>query len=87
MPRVFENGPNLIDAPALNAFAVTPDDSNDLAHTARGIYCGSGGNLAVVTFGGDSVTFVALSGGVVHPITVSRVLATGTTALSIVAVY
>lgn len=75
------------ESPAVNAFAVTPNDSTDLATATRGIYAGGAGDLKVTTLGGDTVTFVGLAAGVIHPIRVARVFATGTTATNIVGVY
>jgi hypothetical protein len=78
---------NGIIAPATHAFAVTPDNSNDLAIFTRGIYVGVSGNVKVDTTEGDTVTFVGLAAGIIHPIAVRRVYATLTTATSIVGVY
>lgn len=75
------------ESPAVNAFAITPADGADLATVTRGIYAGGAGDLKVVTLGGDTVTFVGLAAGVIHPIRAARVFATGTTATSIVGVY
>jgi hypothetical protein len=75
------------ESPAVDAFAITPDNSNDLATVTRGIYVGVSGDLKVITLGGETVTFVGLAAGMIHPIRVARVLATGTTATSIVGVY
>lgn len=68
--------------------AVVPNDGVDLARGAsKGLYIGVAGNVAVVTTGGDSATLTALTIGIIHPISVKRVLATGTTATNILAVY
>jgi len=74
-----------IDGPATNAVAVTPNDATDLATTSRALYVGTAGNLAVTTVGGSTVTLVGVSGWV--PVRVARVLATGTTASDIVALW
>jgi len=82
------NQPHGFDAPASNAFAVTPNDSADLTHAARGLYVGASGDVKVDLVGGDTaVTLVGLAAGVVHPIRVKRVYSTDTTATSIVALY
>jgi hypothetical protein len=73
--------------PALNAFAVTPSDSVDLAHVARGVYVAVEGTLTVTTYNGDTVTFTALAAGILHNITATRIWSTGTAATGIVAVY
>lgn len=70
-----------------NAFAVTPHDTNALTHETRGLYIGAAGNVAVITSGGNTVTFVGLAVGIIHPIRCTHVKSTGTTATSIVGVY
>lgn len=73
---------------AQKAVAVTPSDSVDLAAgPTKGLYVGGAGNVAVQMQDGSSVTFTALAVGVFHNISVKRVLATGTTAASIIALY
>lgn len=75
------------NAPAENAFAVTPNDSTDLTHSSRALFVGGAGDVKVDTKGGDTVTFVGVTAGAILPVRVTRVYATGTTATSIVAVY
>jgi hypothetical protein len=75
------------DSSAEHAFAVTPSDSTDLAFVTRGLYVGVGGDVRVTMMSGDGATFVGLAGGMVHPLRVSRVFATNTTATSIVGLY
>lgn len=52
--------------------------------TTRGIYVGVSGDLKVVTAGGTTLTFVGLAAGMTHPLRVSKVFATGTTATDII---
>jgi hypothetical protein len=70
---------------ATRAGAVTPDDNTDLASETRGIYVGVAGNLSVVMIGGDTVTIPVQAG--LHPLAVSRIRSTGTTATGLVAVW
>lgn len=49
------------------------------------LYIGVGGNVHVLTVGGDDVTFIGLPSGSFVPVHVSKVFATGTTASSIIA--
>lgn len=70
------------------AVAVTPSDTARVSKTT-GIYVGGAGNLAVV-MGGEGaaaagVVFQAVQVGEVLPISVIKVLATGTTATNIIA--
>lgn len=69
--------------PVENASAITPSDSADLATSTRAIYVGTPGNLRASLVSGDVVTFQNLSGGW-HPLRVSRVWATGTSAAALV---
>lgn len=71
--------------PAENAAAVTPNDTTDLPNFSRYIYVGGAGNLQVTLVGGTTVTYTGLTAGSRHPLRVSRVHSTGTTATSIVA--
>jgi hypothetical protein len=75
-------------SPADNAVAVTPNDSTDLTYVTRCVYVGGAGNVTVTMAGGGSnVAYVAVPAGTFMPIRVSRILSTGTTATSILALY
>jgi hypothetical protein len=70
------------------ASAVTTSDSVNLtAGATSGLYLGATGDISVVLAGGGTITFTGMASGVIHPISVTRVNATGTTATGIVAVY
>lgn len=71
---------------AYDAATVTPSDSTALRPT-RGIYVGTGGNIAVQMTLGNTVTLVGVLGGSILPIQVVKVLSTGTTASNMVALY
>lgn len=75
-------------APARNASAVTPHDTNALANVSKGLYVGGAGNIAC-RLADDSadVTFTGIPAGTVLPIRVSHVRSTSTTATSIVSLY
>lgn len=71
---------------ATGAYAVTPNDSANLAQPARGLWIGTTGNVAVaLSNGGASVTFQNIPSGTLLPIQAYRVYATGTTATNILA--
>lgn len=76
-----------LESPATKAFAVTPADGADLAEVTRGIYVGGSGTLKVDMADVGTVTFTALAAGVVHPLRVKKVYATGTDATTIIALY
>ena len=73
--------------PAEKAVAVTPHATNTFA-ACRGVFVGTAGDL-VVRFAGDTanVTLKNVVAGVTHPWSITRVLASGTTATDIVVVY
>lgn len=70
---------------AYKGAAVTPSDTTQLEVT-RGLYIGGAGNLVVTMADGNNVTFANHPVGYA-PIQVTKVLSTGTTATSIVALY
>lgn len=79
---------NQTSVPAENAFAVTPNDSSDLAHVTRGLWVGGAGNISVDLNGGQTaVLFSGVPAGTLLPLAVTRVRSTNTTASLIVAVY
>jgi hypothetical protein len=76
-----------VESPAGHAFEVTVHDTNQLPFSTRGIYVGVSGDLKVETTGGETVTFVGLAAGIIHPIRVVQVYNTGTSATDIIGVY
>jgi hypothetical protein len=83
----FDNMTIGLVSPHGNAFAVTPDNDNDLDFVTRGIYVGASGTLKVDTDNGDTVTFTGIAAGVIHTLRVKKVYATGTSATGIVGLY
>ena len=73
-------------APPEYGAAVTPNDGVDLPELTRALNVAGAGNIALVTEGGSSVT-INVAAGVVFPINARRILATGTTATGIVALW
>lgn len=76
-----------IGGPARTVRAVAPSDASDLpGGRTRGLYVGGAGVVMAVVGGGAPVRLV--SGDFqYHPLMVSRILATGTTATEILAIY
>tara|TARA_Y100001954_G_scaffold55441_1_gene59534 strand:- start:2998 stop:3252 length:255 start_codon:yes stop_codon:yes gene_type:complete len=77
---------------AHNANTVTPDDNKVIklnGRETRGcvIYCGVTGDIAVTTTGGETVTFKNVPQGMVLPVQVIKVLATGTTATDLISLH
>jgi len=73
-------------APVVSAVPVVPDDVADLTTVTRALYVGQAGDVRVTVLGGDVVTFVDMVAGW-HPVRVTRVWDTGTTADHLVACW
>ena len=65
--------PSIADAPALDAFPITPSAS-PFATVARAIYVGGAGDVTVTTWRGTSITFT-LPAGTVLPLVCTHVTA------------
>jgi hypothetical protein len=70
------------DEPAQGALTITPADV-DLSVPVRGLYVGTGGNVAATMLNGDTATFINVPGGSILPLMVKRVAA-ATTASDII---
>jgi hypothetical protein len=70
----------------IKAVAITPSDSTTFA-MGKGLYLGATGDASVTMADGSQVIFKNLSGGVVHPLSVTKVNATATTATNIIVIY
>jgi len=74
-------------APARKLVAVTPSDTADLAAgPCRALHVGVPGNIAVIAAGDSTAVTLSVGQGIL-PVAVKRVLSTGTSAASIVALY
>ncbi len=73
-----------LTTPATASEVVTPDDATNLAYATRGLYVGQGGDIRVTMLSGDVVTLRNIQPGIIYPIRVVQVLATGTTATDVV---
>lgn len=71
--------------PLSRGIAVTPSDTEELAHVSRALWVGGSGDIAVVTKEGDTITLAGVQAGALIPWMVRKVKATGTTATSIIA--
>lgn len=75
------------ESPASSAFAITTHNTNELTTVTRGVYVGVSGDLKVDMLDGTTVTFANIVAGVIHPLRVRKVYATGTTATNIIGLY
>jgi len=87
MTDVFEDHAVSLTAPVTSAEIVTPSDSTDLNQITRALYVGVGGELSVVMLSGAVITLSNVAPGVLYPLRVQRVMATGTTASALIGLY
>ncbi|WP_425041412.1 spike base protein, RCAP_Rcc01079 family [Primorskyibacter sp. S187A] len=73
-----------LTSPAAAAAEITPSDAQPLPNVTRAIYVGGAGDLRVTLVNGDIVTLSGAQAGMVYPLRVRQVMATGTTATAIV---
>ena len=85
MKDEFESYTAGLTSPARDAAPIVPNDAADLSFVTRGLYVGSAGDVQVRMASGDTVTFENMAAGVVYPVRIARVLATGTTASALIA--
>lgn len=74
---------------AKNAYAVTPHDTNEIGtYEPKAIYVGTGGTIVMKLVGDTaSTTWTNVPDGALLPVRPSVILATGTTASDIIAIY
>ena len=78
---------------ANRAVTVTPSNTANISESTEAaksgvvLYIGTGGDLKVLTSGGDEVTFTNIQDGSFLPVQVVRVFSTGTTASDIIALW
>ena len=87
MTDTFQRHSRGLTSPPEQAMAVVPADGTDLACVTRAVYVGGAGDLRVRMQGGAEVTLAAVPAGALLPLRVTRVLAAGTSATSIVALW
>lgn len=75
-----------LDSPLRDGVAIVPNDVVDIAFVSRCLWVGTAGNLKVTMLGGADLVLAGLGVGW-HPLRVSRVWATDTTAANVVAFW
>ncbi len=84
----FASMPPTLEAPSSSAGTITPNDATDLSAYCKRIYVGGTGSVTLIGVDDTvSVTFAAVPAGSILPVGARRVLATGTTATKLVALY
>ena len=86
MADTFSSHTRSLSSPPTDLIAVTPSDTDDLAYISRGLNVAASGTVHVTTHGGTTAT-IFVAAGIVFPIRVERIWATGTTATGIVAMF
>ena len=84
MQDVFADHAVGLTAPATRPETITPSDAAELSYVTRALYVGQTGNVRVKTTTGDIVTLANMQSGILYPIRVLQVFATGTTASDLV---
>ena len=87
MTDTFQKHSRSLTSPPEQAAVVVPADGSDLSCVTRALYVGGAGDLRVRMQGGAEVTFAAVPAGALLPLRVRRVLAAGTSATAIVALW
>ncbi|MBI0475010.1 hypothetical protein D9601_06500 [Sphingomonas sp. MA1305] len=81
---------NGVGDPGVASESIQPDDANDLNEVPKGIYVGTGGDLAMIGVGDPpesaGVIWRNVPAGALIPFRPRRILATGTTAADLIAV-
>lgn len=79
----FNDFQSSLSSPVEGGFDVVPADGVDLAQVTRAVMVTTSGDLAVTLKSGDEIVLPGLTAGVIYPVRVSRIAATGTTAAGI----
>lgn len=72
------------DESANDAVVIIASDSTKFIPPLRGIYVGVAGNIQVITAGGTTVLFSNVPAGFILPVEVQAVMATNTTATTMI---
>jgi hypothetical protein len=87
MSKYFSGRAKGMDDPADRLVTLTPNDAADIPDGAtRGVFVGVAGSFSVRDMHGNEVVLTSLDAQY-HPIRITRLLATGTTASSIVGLF
>ena len=84
MADEFQNHTTSLTSPATAGETVIPHDDTDLAFCTRGLYVGASGTVVAVLISGDEITLNDAQAGVIYPLRIRRIKATGTSAAGLV---
>ena len=91
MADIYSHNTTLNPDPAVDGFAITPNDTIVFAQTTRSIYVGGGGNVSI-KFGNKAqtnsvITFTGVPAAFFLPVRAQSVMNTGTTATGIIGLF
>ena len=91
MPDKFAGYADSVSDASTRAERITPSDTTDLTDIPKGLYVGMGGDLAMIGLkdapGATGEVWKDVPAGAVVPFRPRRILATGTTAANLLALY
>lgn len=68
------NGPGL-DSPAEHHANVNPSDTEELPYITRGVYCGNGGTIVVISKSGQEAIYRNIQAGFILPVRARQIRA------------
>lgn len=86
MADKFKTHRESLNSPPTDVIVVTPSDIDDLAQVSRGLNVAQSGTVRVSTLSG-TLADITIAAGIVFPVRVKRIWATGTTATGILALF
>ena len=87
MADIYEGYANSLTTPAVGHEDIIPSDTEDLKQVTKQLFIGASGDLRIMALDGTIATYSGLPGGSILNLRVKRVLATGTRADFLVAMY
>lgn len=87
MTDIYKSYTPGLSSPAEDGLAIVPDDVTTLPQVTRALYVGTSGDVSVRLVSGTVVSLGGVQGGVVYPLRVDMVLASGTTATGLVGLW
>lgn len=87
MTDIYKSYTPSLSSPAMDGVDVSPDDTTVLPQLTRALYVGTFGDVTVRLASGVVVTLGGVQGGVIYPLRVDMVLASGTTATGLVGLW
>ena len=87
MTDIYKSYTPSLSSPILDRLEITPDDGVELPQLTRALYVGTPGDVTVRLASGAVISLGGVQGGVVYPLRVDKVLASGTTAAGLVGLW